>query len=99
MPEVNRQWLLAARPEGLVKPSDFQFVETPLPEPQEGQVLVRNLYLSFDPAMRGWMDDRPSYIPPVQIGEPMRAGSVGQVIRSRNSDLKEGDFVFWLLRE
>ncbi|MEE2702810.1 MAG: NADP-dependent oxidoreductase [Myxococcota bacterium] len=93
MPEMNRQWLLAARPRGLVKQSDFEFVETPLPEPQDGQVLVLNLYLSFDPAMRGWMEDRPSYVPPVQIGEPMRAGSVGQVVATRHPDLKEGDFV------
>lgn len=93
MPEMNRQWLLAARPQGLVKPSDFEFVETPMPAPEDGQVLVRNLYLSFDPAMRGWMEDRPSYVPPVQIGEPMRAGSIGQVIESRHPELKLGDFV------
>ena len=93
MPETNRQWLLAARPQGLVKPSDFEFVETPMPAPEDGQVLVRNLYLSFDPAMRGWMEDRPSYVPPVQIGEPMRAGSIGQVIESRHPELKLGDFV------
>jgi NADPH-dependent curcumin reductase CurA len=91
--QVNRQWLLRQRPVGLVKEADFEWVEAPMPETPDGGVLVKNLYVSFDPAMRGWMDDRPSYIPPVGIGEVMRAGSVGQVIESRSSDLKVGDYV------
>jgi NADPH-dependent curcumin reductase CurA len=93
MPDVNRQWLLAARPKGMVKESDFKWVEGPVPQPKDGEVLVRNLWLSFDPAMRGWMEDRASYVPPVKIGEPMRAGSVGQVIESKSSDFKVGDLV------
>lgn len=97
MSDVNRQWLLAARPHGMVKPSDFEYRESPVPEPGDGEVLIRTLYLSFDPAMRGWMEDRPSYLPPVQIGEPMRAGAVGQVVKSNHPDFAPGDFVQGLL--
>ena len=71
---TNRQWLLAKRPSGLVTRDNFEYAENPIPEPADGQVLVRNLYLSFDPTQRGWMEDRESYLPPVGIGEPMRAG-------------------------
>lgn len=90
---MNRQWRLAARPRGQVKESDFSFHEVPVPAPAEGEVLVRTLYLSFDPAQRGWMDDRPSYVPPVGLGEVMRAGGVGQVVESRRSDLLPGQLV------
>ncbi|HVP30799.1 MAG TPA: NADP-dependent oxidoreductase [Myxococcota bacterium] len=90
---TNRQWLLAARPSGMVKESDFRWQEEPVRELLDGEILVRTLYLSFDPAMRGWMDDRRSYLPPVQIGEPMRAGAVGQVVESRSRDFAPGDLV------
>lgn len=90
---TNRQWLLFSRPSGLVKESNFAWREVPIPTPTEGQFLVRNLYLSFDPAMRGWMEDRPSYIPPVALGEVMRAGSVGQVVESKSPAFQPGDFV------
>jgi NADPH-dependent curcumin reductase CurA len=90
---VNRQWLLSRRPVGMVSESDFDYRESPLPDLAEGEYRVRNLYVSFDPAMRGWMDDRPSYIPPVQIGEVMRAGAVGQVVESRHPDFQVGDYV------
>jgi len=90
---INRQWVLSSRPSGLVKESNFAWREVPVPTPQDGQILVRNLYLSFDPAMRGWMDDRPSYIPPVAIGEVMRAASVAQVVESKSPDFKSGEFV------
>jgi NADPH-dependent curcumin reductase CurA len=93
MTEKNRQWTLRARPSGMVKESDFAFAESAAPAPKDGEALVRVLYVSFDPAMRGWMEDRPSYIPPVALGEVMRAGAVGQVIESRNPDLRPGDFV------
>lgn len=93
MTDVNRQWLLRSRPEGMVKESDFEWREAPVPAIPDGGVLVRNLYLSFDPAMRGWMLDRESYVPPIALGEVMRAGSVGQVIESQNPDFKVGDFV------
>ena len=74
MTEINRQWLLAKRPVGMVSEANFEYRESPVPKPAEGEVLVRNLYLSFDPAMRGWMEDRESYLPPIAIGAPMRAG-------------------------
>lgn len=90
---TNRQWLLKKRPHGMVGESNFEFVETPIPEPGEGEVLVRNQYLSFDPTQRGWMEDRESYMPPVAIGEPMRAGSIGEVAESRHPDFKPGDVV------
>ncbi len=90
---TNRQWLLTKRPNGLVTRDNFDYAENPIPQPDEGQVLVRNLYLSFDPTQRGWMEDRPSYLPPVGLGEPMRAGSIGQVTESRHADFAVGDLV------
>ncbi|MFT4769344.1 MAG: NADPH-dependent curcumin reductase CurA [Glaciecola sp.] len=90
---VNRQWLLAKRPSGMIGPDNFSYTESTVPEVQAGQVLVRNLYLSFDPTQRNWMVDRPGYLPPVAIGEPMRAGSVGQVIVSQHEDFTVGDMV------
>ena len=70
---LNRQFVLAQRPQGAIDQDTFRYQETPLGEPGPGQVLVRNLYLSLDPAMRGWLNDAKSYIPPVGIGEVMRA--------------------------
>ncbi|MFT4730385.1 MAG: NADPH-dependent curcumin reductase CurA [Granulosicoccus sp.] len=90
---INRQWLLAKRPVGLVGKDNFEYAENPIPEPAEGEVLVRNLWLSFDPTQRGWMEDRASYLPPVKLGEPMRAGSIGQVLESRHPDFAQGDIV------
>ncbi|MEM1231147.1 MAG: NADP-dependent oxidoreductase [Pseudomonadota bacterium] len=90
---VNRQWLLAKRPHGMVGKENFEYAETPIPEPGEGELLVRNLYLSFDPTQRGWMEDRPSYLPPVKLGEPMRAGSVAQVVESNLEGFAKGDLV------
>ncbi|MEH6584579.1 MAG: NADP-dependent oxidoreductase [Halioglobus sp.] len=89
MSQINRQWLLKRRPQGMVSLEDFEYRETPLPVPDlaAGELLVKNLYLSFDPAMRGWMDDAPSYLPPVALGEPMRATAIGQVIQSANPDI------------
>jgi len=93
MSDSNRQWLLASRPTGMVTEANFEFCESPIPEPGEGEVLIRNLYISFDPAMRGWMEDRESYLPPVAVGEPMRAGCIGQIVESRNPDFQRGDLV------
>src|SRR5215468_481986 len=90
MQKTNRQWLLRARPAGMVKESDFELREAPVPAPANGEALVRVLYVSFDPAMRGWMEDRPSYIPPVGLGEVMRAGAVGQIVASRSPDYAVG---------
>jgi NADPH-dependent curcumin reductase CurA len=93
MDGVNHQVRLAARPVGLPKASDWDHTEEPVAEPGDGEVLVKVLYLSLDPAMRGWMNDARSYIPPVGIGDVMRAGGAGQVVASRHAGLAEGDFV------
>ena len=95
----NRQWLLKERPTGMIGPEHFELVESPMPSPDldAGQALVKNLMLGFDPAMRGWVQDTRSYLPPVPLGEPMRASGVGQVIRSTNPDYPEGSLVQGLL--
>jgi NADPH-dependent curcumin reductase CurA len=90
---VNRQWLLKSRPSGMVDPSNFELRESRVPEPAEGEFLVRNLYLSLDPAMRAWLTDVRSYVPPVQIGEVMRGGTVGRVLESRHPGFEQGDHV------
>ena len=84
MDAQNHQFRLAARPVGLPKPSDWQYLAEPVAEPGEGEVLVRVLYVSLDPAMRGWMNDGRSYIPPVGIGEVMRALGAGEVVASNH---------------
>ena len=93
MADMNRQWLLASRPQGMVTESNFQYHEASVPELEDGQFLVRNCYIAFEPAMRGWMDDRPSYIPPIQVGEVMRAVTTGQVVASKHPDYQPGDCV------
>ena len=90
--QKNRQWLLQARPSGMLTGAEFRLNEAAIPQPAEGQVLVRNLWLSFDPTQRNWMA-RDSYVPMVPLGEVMRAMAVGQVIESRNADFKPGDLV------
>ncbi|TXH06436.1 MAG: NADP-dependent oxidoreductase [Nevskiaceae bacterium] len=84
---------LAARPVGLPKRSDWQFTEEAVPQPGDGQLLVKVQYLSLDPAMRGWMNEGKSYIPPVGIGEVMRAGAVGRVVASKHPKFAVGDHV------
>ena len=93
MTDQNRQFKLAARPVGMVKRSDFDFTSSPSPEPGPGQVLIRVLYVSLDPAMRGWMNEGRSYIPPVALGEVMRAGTAGRVVKSNNPRFTVGDYV------
>ena len=90
---VNRQWILAKRPYGMVGPHNFEYREVPIPDATEGEVLVRNLLLSFDPTQRGWMEDRESYMPPVKIGAPMRASAVGQVVASNHPDYAVGELL------
>ena len=92
MTTMNRQFLLAARPVGLPKDSDFNLVETPVPMPGENQFLVRAHYLSVDPYMRGRMNDVKSYAKPVQIGEVMTGGVVGEIVASNHPGYKIGDF-------
>ena len=93
MSDVNRQWRLRSRPVGWVKETDFELLRDAVPAPGPGQALVRNLYLAFEPAMRGWIEDRPSYMPPVGIGEVMRGMTVGRVEKSNAPALRPGDLV------
>jgi NADPH-dependent curcumin reductase CurA len=89
----NQQFRLAARPVGLPKDNDWKQTTEPLRELADGEILVKVLYLSLDPAMRGWMNEGKSYIPPVGIGEVMRAGGIGKVVASTSSKFAVGDFV------
>ncbi|WP_020654901.1 NADP-dependent oxidoreductase [Massilia niastensis] len=89
----NQQFLLAARPNGLPQPHDWQFHEQAVAAAEEGGIVVKVLYLSLDPAMRGWMNEGKSYIRPVAIGEVMRAGGLGVVVASRSPRFAVGDHV------
>jgi NADPH-dependent curcumin reductase CurA len=93
MTETNRRVLLARRPVGLPAYADFTFDEVTVPELAEGQILIKVLYVSLDPAMRGWMREGRSYAPPVGIGEVMRAFAAGRVVASRNPGFAAGDAV------
>ncbi|WP_405811047.1 NADP-dependent oxidoreductase [Streptomyces sp. NBC_00210] len=93
MSRTNHQLRLAARPVGQPRPTDWEHVEEAVGEPGDGELQVQVLYLSIDPAMRGWMNAGKSYIRPVEIGEVMRAGAVGRVIASRHPDFAIGDHV------
>jgi hypothetical protein len=93
----SRQFRLAARPVGLPKPSDWELRTEPVAPPEAGGVLVKVLALSLDPAMRGWMNEGKSYIPPVAIGEVMRAGGVGRVVASSSPAFAVGDVVTGML--
>ena len=93
MSEINRQITLAARPKGLPVPADFKLVETPIPEPGEGEVLTKTLYMSVDPYMRGRMNDRPSYAANVQLSDVMVGGTVGEVMASNDPDYAVGEIV------
>lgn len=89
----NRQVKLAARPVGLIKREDFSFETAQVGELADGEVLVKVSHLSLDPAMRGWMNAGRSYIPPVELGEVMRAGGAGRVVESKHPAFREGDAV------
>ena len=91
---VNRQILLANRPVGMPKASDFRLEESSIPTPAGGQVLCKTLYLSLDPYMRGRMSPSKSYAPSVEINEVMTGGTVGEVIESKDSEFHAGDIVF-----
>ena len=84
---------LAARPHGVPQPSDFVLAEVDVPDPADGQVLIRNAYVSVDPYMRARMTDVKSYVPPFARGEPLTGGAVGQIVASRNDRFEEGSWV------
>ncbi len=90
---INRRFLLARRPQGDPVPDDFQLAEEAIPGAPPGGFVVRNHFASLDPAQRGWMDDAPSYMPPIPLGDPVRATTVGVIHASDNPDFKVGDWV------
>ncbi|MBV8889223.1 MAG: NADP-dependent oxidoreductase [Alphaproteobacteria bacterium] len=94
MDQINRQVLLKRRPSGLPVRADFEIVDAPIPDPGDGQVLLRGLYLSLDPYMRGRISGVRSYARPVEIGEVIEGRVVGCVARSRHPDFREGDYAF-----
>src|SRR5690348_1585273 len=97
LPSVNRQFVLAARPVGMPKESDFRLVEAPIPALASGQFLIRTLFLSVDPYMRGRMTGIRTYADPVDIGQLMVGGTVGKVLQSQNPKFQAGDIVvgYW----
>jgi NADPH-dependent curcumin reductase len=94
MSSINNQVRLAARPSGLPQISDWDFTEEPVPTPGDGQFVVQASFISLDPAMRGWMNAGASYIAPVEIGDVMRAGVVGNVTASEHPGFAVGDHVY-----
>ena len=90
---MNRQITLAFRPVGFPKESDFKLVESPIPSPGEGEVLLRTMYLSVDPYMRGRMSDAKSYAAPVEIGQVMVGGAVSRIVESKAPEFAPGDIV------
>jgi len=95
MNHLNHKFELATRPVGMCKRTDWAYKEEPVRDPGEGELLVKILYISLDPAMRGWMNEsRKSYVPPIEIGEVMRALALGRVIASKNSKFAVGDHVY-----
>jgi NADPH-dependent curcumin reductase CurA len=94
LPERNRRVLLARRPTGIPQPEDFSLDAVPVPEPGPGEILVRNLYLSVDPAQRGWASAEANYSQPVPLGGPMRALAVGIVVRSNSPEVAEGECLY-----
>ncbi|MCA0900543.1 NADP-dependent oxidoreductase [Microbulbifer agarilyticus] len=90
---INRQFYLASRPDAAPTPEEVPFRDVPLREPEQGEVVIRNMYISLDPAIRGWMSDVSNYIEPIGIGEPIRSSVIGRVVKSNSDQLSEGDVV------
>lgn len=91
--KTNRQIRLASRPTGWAEPANFELTEEAVRDPGKGEILVRNIFMSVDPYMRGRMNEGKSYVPPFQIGEVLQAGVVGEVVASNNDAFSEGEFV------
>ena len=92
----NRKLILKRRPQGLPVAQDFELISEDLPKISDGEILVRNHYISLDPAQRGWMDDIPSYMPPINLGDSVRATTVGRVAESKNANFETGQWVLGL---
>jgi len=95
--ESSRRVVLAERPTGMVDESTTRIEEGPVPQPGEGEALVRVRWVSIDPTIRTWMDDAPGYLPPIQIDEVIRAGGIGEVVESRADEYRVGDLVFGMV--
>jgi len=93
MSTINRQFRIAARPIGMVKESDFEYAEAPVPDIRDGEARIKTTYISLDPSMRGQMENRADYVAPLAIGDVMRAGGVGVIEASKNPDLPQGAVV------
>src|SRR5260370_4785436 len=93
-PTKNHQILLSSRPSGEPSQDNFQLAEIEIPRPGPGQMLLRTIYLSLDPYMRGRMNAGPSYAPPVEVGQVMEGRAVSEVVKSNIPDFKPGDIVF-----
>ncbi|BBZ13625.1 NADP-dependent oxidoreductase [Mycobacterium branderi] len=94
MPDLtNRQIVLRRRPTGLVQPEDTELVSSPAPEPADGEALVRTTYVGIDAAVRTWLNDQPGYLPPVQLGEVIRAAGIGEVVKTHCDAYAVGDVV------
>jgi len=91
--QMNQQIILVSRPKGMPTDENFAIVETPIPQPKEGEVLIQTLYLSVDPYMRGRMSDRKSYVPPYELNGVVGGGAVGRVLQSKSPSYREGDIV------
>ena len=93
MSVTNTKWVLKERPQGLVKSDNFELIKEELRDIQDGEVLIENQYLSFDPTQRMWLTDLPGYLPPVQIDEVVRSGGIGKIVESKNENFSKGDLV------
>ncbi len=94
---TNRQVRLASRPSGWVTETNFELTQAPVPEVPDGHLLLRNVYLSLDPYMRGRMNDTKSYVPPFQLGEVLQGGVIAEVVESRNPAFAAGDWINGML--
>lgn len=92
-PQINRRLVLAARPTGMIDDSTVRLEETPLPEPGDGEALLRVRFLSIDPTIRTWMNDGPNYMPPIALDDVVRSAGIGEVVRSRTERFRVGDLV------
>ena len=93
-PASKKSWILKQRPASVPNRDDVDIVEVDIPETLEGQVLIETTYFSLDPAIRGWMSDTPSYLPPIGLGDPIRASVTGVVVESKSPNLSVGDRVY-----